>query len=225
MAPQRLSQSQADQHDDDDRHGEDEERRAPGRERGQAGAEEHADDGADADAGAMGRIHPGPRLDRVVVGQERVVRREDHGLSHGDPGQHHGGHHRCRCRAERDGEGGTDQRADEGDGHASHPVGQDGDGEGARQRGRTGDGHDEQDPRVGEVEGVADVGREDVEGALGGLVEQLDAEEDGEREQGHPTPQPLTRRRHAAGTGPVVAGSGPTACRRAMAATAPSRRS
>ena len=85
--------------------------------------------------------------------------------------------------AEADGERGADDGADQRDAHPVGAVGQDGDGERAGQRGRAGDGDDQQDAGVGEVEGVADVRREHVEGALGGLVEQLDREQHPEGEQ------------------------------------------
>ena len=72
----------------------------------------------------------------------------------------------------------------ERDAHPVDAVGQHGDGERAEQRGGAGDGDDEQDAGVGEPERVADVRGEHVEGALGGLVQQLDPEEHPEGEQG-----------------------------------------
>ena len=172
-APRGLAQAQADNDHDHDGHGEEEEGGAPAEDGGQAGAEQDADDGADADPRAVGGVDPGPGRHGVVIGQQRVVRGEDHGLPHGDADQHDGGHHDALGEAEADGERSADERTDERDAHAVGAVGQDGDGERAGQRGGAGDGDDQEDAGVGEMEGVADVRREHVEGALGGLVEQL----------------------------------------------------
>ncbi len=184
VAPPRwLAQAQADHHDDGDGHGKEEEGGAPRPDGGQAGAEEDAHDGADADARAVGRVDAWARPDRVVVRQQRVVGGEDHGLPHGDPDQHDGRHHHGLGRAEPDGERSADEGADERDAHPVGAVGQHGDGQRAEQRGRARDGHDEQDAGVGQVEGVADVRRQHVEGALGGLVEQLDRAEHSQGEE------------------------------------------
>ena len=182
-APGRFAQAQADDHHEHDGHGEEEEGGAPGEHGGQAGAEQHADDCADTDARAVGRVDTRTGRDGVVVGQQRVVRGKDHGLSHGDAYQHDGGHHDPLGDPEADGERGTDERADQRNAHAVGAVGQDGDGERAAQRGRAGDGDDQEDAGVGEVERVADVRRQHVEGALGGLVEQLDREQHPEGEE------------------------------------------
>ena len=187
-APRGLAQAQADDDHEHDGHGEEEEGGAPAEDGGQAGAEQDADDGADADPRAVGRVDPRPGRHGVVVGQQRVVRGEDHGLPHGDADQHDGGHHDALGDTEADGERGADERTDERDAHAVGAVGQDGDGECAGQRGGAGDGDDQEDAGVGEMEGVADVRREHVEGALGGLVEQLYPEEHPEgEERGAPT--------------------------------------
>ena len=182
-APRGLAQAQADDHDDHDGYGEEEERGPPGEDRGQAGAEEDADDGPDADARAVGRVDPRTGRDGVVVGQQRIVGGEDHGLPHGDADQHDGGDHDALGHAEPDGERGADERADQRDAHPVGAVGQDGDGQRAGQRRRAGDGDDQEDAGVGQVEGVADVRGQDVERALGGLVEQFDGEEHAEGEE------------------------------------------
>ena len=209
-----------------DGHGEEEEGGAPGEHGGQAGAEQDADDGADADARAVGRVDPRPGRDRVVVGQQRVVRGEDHGLSHGDAHQHDGGHHDALGDAEADGERGADQRADQRDAHPVGAVGQDGDGERAGQRRRAGDGDDQEDAGVGEMERVADVRRQHVEGALGGLVEQLDPEQHPEGEEGGARTE-LGQAAHgtsAPSTGPVTPGEAARR-RRASRSSAQSRTS
>ena len=74
--------------------------------------------------------------------------REDDGLPHGDASQHHGGEDDPVGQAQRDGEPGADQRADERDRHPGDAIGQDGDGERADERRGTGDGDDEQDAGV-----------------------------------------------------------------------------
>ncbi len=225
-APHGLAQAQADDDHDDDRHGEEEERGAPGEDGRQAGAEQDADDGPDADAGAVRRVHPRPGRDGVVVGQQRVVGGEDHGLPHGDADQHDGGDHDALGDAEADGERGADQRADQRDAHTVGPVGQHGDGQRAGQRRRAGDGDDQQDAGVGEVEGVADVRGQDVEGALGRLVEQLDPEQHAEREQRGAATE-FGQPAHgvsAPSTAPGTAG-GAARWRRARPSSAQSRRS
>ena len=225
-SPRRLAEAETDDHYDHNGHGEEEERGAPAEDGGQACTEEDSGDGPDADAGAVGRVDTGPRRDGVVVGQERVVGREDDGLPHGDPHQHDGGHDDALGQAEADGEGGTDERADERDAHAVRAVGEHGDRQCAGQRRRAGDGDDQQDARVGEMERVADVRREDVEGALGRLVEQLDAEQDPEGEQrGASTDfgQPA-HGASAPSTGPGMPGVAFLRCR-ASSASAQSRRS
>ena len=227
-APRGLAQAQADQDDDGDRQGEDEERRTPRPDGGQPGAEQHAGDGADADAGSMGRVDPRPRRDRVVVRQQRVVGGEDHRLTHGDADQHDGRPHHRLGRAQPDGEGGADRGADQRDAHPVGAVGQDGDRQREGQRGGARDSHDEQDAGVGEVEGIADVGREHVERALRGLVEQLDPEEHGEREQGHAAAQSIRASRLTApapGRPGRPSPVGGLVLRRTSAATAQSRRS
>ena len=80
-------------------------------------------------------------------------------------------------------ERGADDGPDQGDPDTVDAVGQDGNGKGKGERGGAGDGDDEQDARVGEVEGIAHVRCQDVERALRGLVEQLDREQDPEGEQ------------------------------------------
>jgi hypothetical protein len=182
-APRGLAQAQADDDHEHDGHGEEEEGGAPAEDGGQAGAEQDADDGADADAGAVGRVDPRPGRHGVVVGQQRVVRGKDHSLPHGDADQHDRGHHDALSDTEADGERGADERSDERDAHAVGAVGQDGDGECAGQRGGAGDGDDQEDAGVGEMERVANVWRQHVEGALGGLVEQFDPEEHPEGEE------------------------------------------
>ena len=162
----------------------------------------------------------------VVVGQQRVVRGEDHGLSHGDAHQHDGGHHDSLGDAEADGERGADERADQRDAHAVGAVGQDGDGERAGQCRRAGDGDDQEDAGVGEMERVADVRRQHVEGALGGLVEQLDREQHPEGEERGARTE-LGQAAHgtsAPSTGPVTPG-GVARRRRASRSSPQSRRS
>ena len=68
---------------------------------------------------------------------------------------------------------------------------------GTAEPGRAGDGDDQQDPGVGEVEGVANVRCQHIEGALRGLVEQLDRHEDAQREEGCATAQLADARRAA----------------------------
>ena len=225
-APHGLAQAQTDDDDDDDRHGEEEERGAPREDGRQAGTEEDAHDGPDADAGAVRRIHPRPGRDGVVVGQERIVGGEDDGLPHGDADQHDGGDDDALGEAETDGERGTDERADERDAHPVGAVGEHGNGQGAGQRRRAGDGDDQQDAGIGQVERVADVRGQDVEGALGRLVEQLDPEQHAEREQrgaGTELGQPA-HGVNAPSTAPGTAG-GAARRRRASPSSAQSRRS
>ncbi len=223
----RLPQAGTDQDDDDDRHGEDEERDTPREEGGEARADQDAGDDADAVPGAVGRIDARAGRHRVVVGQQGVVSGEDHGLPHVDADEHDGDQHDGVGQAHADGERGADEGADQGDAHPVHAVGEHGDGQRERKPGGAGDGDDEQDPRVGEVERVADVRGQHVEGALRGLVEQLDREEHAEGEERYATAE-LADVAEAAGTHGVTAGVtgvGVTAWRRSSASTAQSRRS
>ena len=199
-APARFAQAQTDQDHEHDGDGEEEERGAPRPDGGHPGAEQDADDGADADTRAVRRVDAGTGRDGVVVGQQGVVGGEDHGLPHGDADQHDGGHHHGLGQSEADGEGGADKGADQRDAHPVRAVSQDGDGERAGEGRRAGDRHDEQDAGIGEVERVADVRRQHVEGALGGLVQQLDREEDPQGEQRGPGAE-LGEPVHGAGTG------------------------
>ena len=206
-APRRLAQPGADEDDDHDGDGEDEERGAPRPQGGEAGADEHAGDGADADARAVRRVDPGPGRDGVPVGQQRIVGREDHRLPHGHADQCDGRPDDGLGHAEPDGEGGADQRTDEGDADAVGAVGQDRHRQRAGEGGGAGDGDDEEDAGVGEVERVADVRDQHVEGALGGLVQQFDGEEHAEGEQRHAAAElgELEPRRHGARAGSIGA--------------------
>ena len=151
-APRRLAKAGTDQDDDDDRHGEDEERDTPREEGGEARADQDAGDDADAVPGAVGRVDARAGRHRVVVGQQGVVSGEDHGLPHVDADEHHGDQHDGVGQADADGERGADEGADQGDAHPVHAVGEHGDRQREREPGGAGDGDDEQDPRVGEVE-------------------------------------------------------------------------
>ena len=142
---------------------------------------------------AVGRVDARADGDRVVVRQERVVRREDHGLAHVDADQHHGDQHDRVGQAEADGERRAHEGADQRDADPVMRSARTATGSVKSEPGGAGDGDDQQDAGVCESERVADVRCQDVEGALGGLVEQLDGEEhaEGERE----APAPSSRRR------------------------------
>ncbi len=107
---------------------------------------------------------------------------------------------------------GAHQRADQRNAHPVGAVGQHGDGQGAAERRSAGDGDDQQDAGVGEVERVADVRGQDVEGALGRLVEQLDREQHAEREERDATAE-LGESAHGASAPSTVPGTAGGAAR------------
>ena len=80
-APGRFAQPCGHDGEDDGRDHEDQERNPPVEVVGEQTGAQRADERADGIGRAMEAVHPRPRLDGVVVGDQRVVRRVDHGFA------------------------------------------------------------------------------------------------------------------------------------------------
>ncbi len=149
---------------------------------GEQAGRQRTDERTDGVGRAVGAEHPAAGVDRVVVGDQRVVRRVDHRLAdraaaagdaqHDDPGGQAG-----QPAEERPGD-----RADDGQRHPAGTVGELGDRNLQRERGDRHQGHEAEDLGVVEVELVADVRQQDAEGRAIELVDCVETEQHDERE-------------------------------------------
>ena len=82
-AADRFAEAQGEDGDDQRRDDEHEERHAPAEGEGEHPGRQRPDEAADGVGRAVRAVHRAARLDRVVVGEQRVVRRVDHRLADG----------------------------------------------------------------------------------------------------------------------------------------------
>jgi hypothetical protein len=180
----RVDHLQAEDHHDHRRDRVDEERRTPTPRIREDAGEERTDERADRVRGAVEGVHLRAVLRRVVVGDQRVVRRVDHRLADARAGSHdHEEPHGERdAGAER--ERGPGDCADEREPNAWCTVGVVGDRHLQQQRDAADEADDRQRTLQVEVELVADVGQEDAERGAVELIDGVEAEQDEQRVHG-----------------------------------------
>ena len=125
----RLLQPQAEHHEDDRRDHEHEEGHAPAEGLGEDPADDRADERTERVGHPVEAEHVGADLGRVVVGQQRVVGRRDHGAAHAraGPGDHE--HEDRRREPGEQAEHRPHRRAEHRDPRPVEPVGVVGEGD------------------------------------------------------------------------------------------------
>ena len=115
-------------------------------------------EGADGVAGPVEREDAGPRLDRVVVGQQRVVRRLDDGLADLRPREQNAEHQMLTRQADERREAGEDHAAEQREADPVVAVGERGDRHGQGEGGGEREDERDDDARHADAEVVGDVG-------------------------------------------------------------------
>ena len=191
------------EHGEDDRGDhEDQERHAPVEVEREHARGERSDECADGVGGSMEAVHARPRLDGVVVGDQRVVSGVDHRLAERRPGpgdrqQNQSGGESGHAREHGPHEGAAD--------HERDPLGLVrvlGDGDLQRQRCNRRQRHDRQRGGDVDVERLADLGQQNAERRAIEFVDCVEPEQHDQRERRLAAAQvghPLLRMAHAVG--------------------------
>jgi hypothetical protein len=180
----RVLDPKAEDDEHDRRHREDEERHPPGERCGQHAGEQRTEEVAQHVRSTVEREHGRALVDRVPVGDQRVVR----GIHHrsADAGAHtrDDEHPDRRGGAGHDREDRPGHRAHQRDRHPVAAVRRDRDRHLHEQRTQGGRPDQGQDAGVAHPERIADVGQQDAESGAVELIHGVETEQDQQREDG-----------------------------------------